>query len=318
MLTILHIIENLADFGGTQRLLLYLTRHLDPSVCRQIYLCYRPSDLKEEFERYGAIVECIKEASPAAIIRKALHLVGRHGVSVICTHFTRALVTGYVTARAAGLPMIHNEHSSDEHRQGCGRSLARLILPRVELVICNSRYTLGSIRAAFDVPPGKLVVLHCPVEERRCETSREEIRAGLGLSPEDLLIGHVGGLVPWRDQASLIRAFSLVRTTRPHARLVIIGDGPVRAELESLVVNLDLCDCVTLTGYTERIGDYLRAMDVYVNPALDEGFGIAVVEAMLARLPVVLANRGAHPELIRADIRGFSIGVGTLVFSQGP
>lgn len=46
------------------------------------------------------------------------------------------------------------------------------------------------------------------------------------------------------------------------------------------------------------MGDYLNAMDIYVNPTLDEGFGIAVVEAMLARIPVVLADAGAHPELI--------------------
>ncbi len=304
MLTVLHIIESLVGYGGTPRMLLYLTRHLDPSTCRQIYLCYRPSALKEEFERYGAIVECIKGASFAAIIRKAVHLVRRYGVSIICTHSTRALVTGYVTARAAGLPMIHCEHSSAQYRQGLGRLLTRLILPRVELVTCNSRYTLESVRTAFDVPPGKLVALHCPVEERRCEMAREDIRAELGLSPEDSLIGHMGGMIPQRDQVSLIRAFSLVRLTHPNVRLVIIGDGPLRSELESLVVRLDLCDYVAFTGYIKRIGDYLRAMDIYVNPTLDEGFGIAVVEAMLARLPVVLANLGAHPELIEDGISG--------------
>src|SRR5208337_1004787 len=131
MLTILHIVESLADYGGTQRMLLYLTSHLDQSICRQIYLCYRPSALQEEFERYGAIVKCIKEASVAAIISKAIHLVIRYDVNVICTHFTRPLLTGYVTARATGLPMIHNEHSSAQYRQGWGRLLTRLILPRV-------------------------------------------------------------------------------------------------------------------------------------------------------------------------------------------
>jgi glycosyltransferase involved in cell wall biosynthesis len=101
-----------------------------------------------------------------------------------------------------------------------------------------------------------------------------------------------------RDQTTLIKAFCRVHERFPDSHLLLIGDGPLRGNLEALTKELELSNCVTFTGYTNDIGDYLNVIDIYVNSTLDEGFGIAVVEAMLAGKPVVLANAGAHPELI--------------------
>jgi glycosyltransferase involved in cell wall biosynthesis len=124
------------------------------------------------------------------------------------------------------------------------------------------------------------------------------MREVLRVSGDDIVIGHIGGMIPERDQETLIRAFGSIHSDYRHTKLVLIGDGPLRAHLESLSRSLGIERAVVFTGYTDRVGDYLAAMDMYVNPTLDEGFGIAVVEAMLARLPVILSDRGAHPELI--------------------
>ena len=304
MLTLLHIIESLADFGGTPRKLLYLSRHLDAAQCRQIFLCYLPSPLKAEFERYGAVVECLDSASPVAIIRGAIRLAHAYEADAICTHFTRPLVTGYVAAKAAGLPVIHNEHCSANYQRGLGRIISKLMLPRVQSITCNSNYTLNSVRQAYALPSERLVTIHNPVEKRECATTHHDIRKALGFSVDELVIGHVGGMIPQRDQATLIRAFARVRLDHPDSRLVLIGDGRIRADLESLAARHQLTSSVVFTGYTDKIGAYLDAIDVYVNPTLDEGFGIAVVEAMLSGIPVVLSDKGAHPELIEDGVSG--------------
>jgi glycosyltransferase involved in cell wall biosynthesis len=124
------------------------------------------------------------------------------------------------------------------------------------------------------------------------------MRRSLGLRSDEPLLGHVGGMIRQRDQRTLIKAFQKVLPFYPSARLILIGDGPERTNLESLAHSLGLDDSIMFLGYSDRVGDYLSAMDLYVNPTLDEGFGIAVVEAMLARVPVVLADRGAHPEIV--------------------
>lgn len=190
------------------------------------------------------------------------------------------------------------------YRQGFGRLLSRLLLPRVQIVTCNSHYTLDSVKREFCVPGDSLSVLHNPVELRFSTTSRRDVRCRLGMGDNELLIGHVGGMITQRDQQTLVYAFAELKKKFPPARLVLVGDGRMRAHLEKLVSELLLESSVIFTGYTDCVGDYLRAMDIYVNPTLDEGFGIAVVEAMLEGLPVVLSNAGAHPELIENEISG--------------
>lgn len=304
MLTLLHIVESLVDYGGAPRELLNLNRCLDAAKCRQVFLCYLPSPLKGEFERQGAVVECLDSASPAAIVRAAVRLARVQRADAVCTHFTRPLLTGYLAARLTGLPVIHREHCSPDYQRGAARIVSRLLLPRVQSIVCNSHYTLGSVRRAYGPSGDRLVAIHCPVQKRDCAKPRRETREELGLSDDALLIGHVGGMIPQRDQGTLITAFARLKREHPGARLVLIGDGRTRGDLESLAARHRLGSSVVFTGYTDRIGDYLAATDIYVNPTLDEGFGIAVVEAMLAGLPVVLSDQGAHPELIRDGVSG--------------
>ncbi|MEZ4601745.1 MAG: glycosyltransferase family 4 protein [Syntrophotaleaceae bacterium] len=303
-MTLLHIIESLSGYGGTPRKLMYLAKYANHKVCRHIFLCYMPSPLRDEFEQCGAIVECLDTTSVIEIIRKSVELSRKYTVDSICTHFTRPLLIGFVTASYKNLPIIHNEHSSASYRKGVGRYISRFILPRIEKITCNSHYTKESVHREFAVPHKKMEVLHNPVEKRLCNRDKSDLRRQFGFGKNDIVIGHVGGMIPQRDQKTLILAFSKLKKTLPHARLIMIGDGSLRGQLEELVTQLGITESVKFTGYTDKIGEYLNAMDIYVNPTLDEGFGIAVVEAMLESLPVVLADKGAHPELIENGISG--------------
>jgi glycosyltransferase involved in cell wall biosynthesis len=112
-------------------------------------------------------------------------------------------------------------------------------------------------------------------------------------------------MIPERDQLTLLQAVYELRKSFPTIRLLMIGDGPGRADLETNAKKLGLEGSVNFIGNSAEIGDYLQAADIYVNPTLDEGFGIAVVEAMHSGIPVVLSDRGAHPELIIPDHTGF-------------
>lgn len=304
MINLLHIIESLSPYGGTPRKLFTLAKHQNSLHCRHIFLCYLPSSMKDEFKRYGAVVKCMDNTSIAKITSRAVRFAKNYNADVICTHFTRPLMVGYLAAKINGLPIIHNEHSSAHYRRGFGRYLAKIILPRVNNITCNSRYTLDSVRKEYGLPLEKMVFIHNPVEERKCVASRNNVRRTLGLTNDELVIGHVGGMIPQRDQITLIKAFSLLKKIYPNSHLIMIGSGSLNGELQSIALSLNLKTSVVFVGYSDKVGEYLNAMDIYVNPTLDEGFGIAVVEAMLARLPVVLSDRGAHPELIENGISG--------------
>lgn len=298
MITVLHVIESLDEYGGTPRKLLYLAKHYDNSRTKLGFLTYQDSSLLPQFIQSGVDVYETNSRLVYRIAQKVVAASRLNNADVICTHFSRPLAAGYLAARVTGLPFIHCEHSSARYREGIARIMARYCLPRASAVVCNSHHTARSIAAAYPISHDRLRVLYNPVEKRECRVDRESMRSDLNCGPSDFVIGHVGGMIPSRDQLTLIRAFHEVRRLYDNTRLVLIGDGPMRREIEKLVGDLKLCGAVEIVGYTDRVGDYLGAMDIYVNPTLDEGFGIAVAEAMLSGVPVVCANAGAHPELI--------------------
>lgn len=302
MNTVLHIIEQLADFGGTPRKMLYLAAYNNYNANQLVFVPYLAvppeATLEAKMRDYGATVLNLDTQSLLGLVCRIAAVARSTHADVICTHFTRPLIAGFLVSRWLGLPFIHNEHSSAYYRTGLGRRLAQLCLPFAAAVICNSRYTAGTIANVYRIAPDRLRVLYNPVEQRQLTQERDRTRAQLNYDSGDLVIGHVGGMIATRDQATLLKAFREIRNQCANARLVLIGDGVLRGALEALARQLDVTDSVRFLGYTEQVGNYLGAMDIYVNTTLDEGFGIAVVEAMLAGLPVVLSRAGAHPELV--------------------
>jgi glycosyltransferase involved in cell wall biosynthesis len=105
----------------------------------------------------------------------------------------------------------------------------------------------------------------------------------------------------------IINGFALLSQKVRNVYLVLVGDGPLRQQLEEQATKLGLRDRLLFLGYRNDVPELLAMFDAYVNMAYAEGFGIAVIEAMQAGLPVVLANAGALPELIEDGISGLLV-----------
>ncbi len=111
------------------------------------------------------------------------------------------------------------------------------------------------------------------------------------------LLLAVGRLIAQKDHATLLHAFRSVRGSQPEARLAILGSGPLEAETHALVRELGLDGAVLLPGRLE-IRDWLERADVFVHSSRWEGFGIVLLEAMLASLPIVATRVSAVPEIV--------------------
>jgi len=129
-----------------------------------------------------------------------------------------------------------------------------------------------------------------------------EIRQKLGGGP---IIGHVGALHDrHKGQSVLIQAFQRLVRDYPQARLLLVGEGPDRAQFESLANNDNR---IHFAGLQRDIGPWIAAMDVFCFPSREEGLGSSVLDAMALQIPVVASRVGGLPELIGDDERGLSV-----------
>lgn len=144
----------------------------------------------------------------------------------------------------------------------------------------------------------RLFVLNNAMDVERYQPkilSREAARRELNLSQSDFIVGTLGRLIRKKKFDVLIKGFEGIEN---NARLVLIGDGPFRPELERLCEKCRLMDRVTFTGYQESGFKYLAAFDVFVLPSgIEEAFGYVLLEAMMARVPIVMADSDGPKEV---------------------
>jgi len=120
----------------------------------------------------------------------------------------------------------------------------------------------------------------------------------LGLHRNDFVIGSVGRIAPIKGHKYLIQAAEKVIKEVANAKFLIVGDGPIRDEMEELSVRLGLDERVIFTGMREDVPEVLSIMDVFVLPSINEGMGRALVEAMAMGLPCVASSVGGVPEVV--------------------
>jgi glycosyltransferase involved in cell wall biosynthesis len=147
-----------------------------------------------------------------------------------------------------------------------------------------------------------LVVVSRGVDTRQFAPTRrsEALRAAWGLAESDLAVVCVGRLAPEKNLGVLMQAFAAIRNAHPRARLVLVGEGPLRAELQSA------CPEALFAG--QRTGEDLAAhyasADLFLFPSLTETFGNVTTEAMASGLPVVAFDYAAAAQLIRDGANG--------------
>jgi glycosyltransferase involved in cell wall biosynthesis len=156
------------------------------------------------------------------------------------------------------------------------------------------------------LPPGKVLAICNGVDTNRFSPGgRSAARAALGIAIESIVIGTVARLDPVKDQLGLLRAFAQVGD--PRTVMVIAGDGPCRAELESAVSTLGLDGRVRFLGERKDVPRILAALDVFVLSSLGEGISNTILEAMGTGLPVIATRVGGNPELVSDGVTGLLV-----------
>ena len=281
-------------------------------------------------ERYRHAIVCLTGFNPifrARIRRSDVEVVsidkqpGKDpGVYVRCWRVLRRLQPAIVhtrnlgtvdlqwAARLAGVRhRVHGEHGWDASDPQ-GRSprhlrIRRACRPVIQRYVPMSRDLERWLVAAVHVVPTRIRQIYSGVDTERFAPSPTPVGEGRG-GGSSLTIGTVGRLDPVKNQASLIQAVASLVQRYADLRLTVVGDGPLRASLESQAASLGLADRVTFTGARDDTPDLMRSFDVFVLPSVNEGISNTILEAMATGLPVVAGRVGGNPELVENGVTG--------------
>jgi glycosyltransferase involved in cell wall biosynthesis len=164
------------------------------------------------------------------------------------------------------------------------------------------------------IPAGKIDVVYNGVDTAvfaQCE-KREEVRSELHIPPDSTVVGIVGRLSEEKGGVDvLIRAIARLRKINPNLRLLVVGDGPLRGNLEALADESAPGGAIMFTGTRNDVAHLLSAMDLFVLPSLNEALPIVVLEAMAAGLPVIATNVGGVPEIVEHEKTGLLVAPGS-------
>lgn len=200
-----------------------------------------------------------------------LKLAAKYGIQKRIVHFHNTEVLGNVI----------NRFLTDVHRD----SVKHLSTKRLACSIEAGRFAYGE--SEFSVVPNAFDLASFGFSSE----NRFDVRKELSISDKDFVIGTVGRLAEQKNQSLLIRIMPQILHKRPNAKLVIVGEGPLKDTLKKETLSLGVQDKVIFTGARTDISRILSSFDVFVFPSRFEGLGISLVEAQANGLPCVISDQ---------------------------
>ncbi|MCX5797866.1 MAG: glycosyltransferase [Elusimicrobia bacterium] len=176
------------------------------------------------------------------------------------------------------------------------RALIRRLYPSARRVVAVSQGVKSDLVESFGLDPARVSVVYNPVDT---EEVRRHARPDLAPGRAPTILG-LGRMFKQKGFRHLIAALALVRR-EVDARLTLVGDGPLRAELEAQAARMGLGGVVRFTGYQKNPLPFLAEASVFALPSIYEGFGIVLLEAMAAGVPVVATRCPSGPDEIIED-----------------
>lgn len=298
---VLHV-DTAREWRGGQTQLLHLVRGSGDAVALPADAALRPA----------------LEAAGVEVIPVAFHGVvrGIGGLSAAIRRWRPDLVAAH-TAHAHGQAVVAGRAPVVVHRRvdfAPGRGpLSRWKRTRAAGWIAVSD-AVAQVLAAAGVDPERIAVVRDGVDPGPIDAvgpeARVEVRRALGVPDDAFVVGAVGALVPHKGHKHLIEALAWLDNQRQDVWGVIAGEGPERDALQGLADQWKIAPRVRLLGARDDVPRLLRAFDVFAHPSVEEGLGQAVIEAMLAGVPVVASQAGGVPEVVDDLITGLIVRAG--------
>ncbi len=302
-LLVIHVVTSL-DFGGVERHMEIIGQVLSHARFRVLFVAIGHGGAAEKRLRdLGANVLCLQKKTQIPnfeALYVLLKLFCRERPTVVHTHGAEANFHGLLAARVAHVPVrISEEIGIPDHSERAKR-IFRYVYSTAHRVIGVSQAVTDWLVKNGEVNKKKAVRLFNPVE-------LPELRVRKKQKEKIFRVGFVGRLEPVKNPKVLLDVLKILLNKDVPAELWLIGDGTERTAIKNRIHELELQEKIHLFGYQNNPSGFLYQCDVYVQPSLSEGFGLAVVEAMGCGLPVIATATGGTSEIIQDGVTGWIV-----------
>jgi len=316
-LNILHIIDNLI-MGGVQKILLSRFRHHDKSRFKFFIAYSYGGDLEKVFKKEDVILYKFqndmvrfRDFHGFSIIYKLIKYIKQQNIDLIHTHLFVPYFFGVIAAKLTGIPIIHQNNTggfrrllpTERHLKRIVQGhpvLHRLLLYKTDLTIATCQSTEKEL-INLGINQDKVVLIHngidLPSPEYLDSLNLEAIKSEFKVSSKNIVC-NIGRVVRQKNQALFIRSIPGVLKEFPDTQFLIVGDGPLMAELIRLSESLGVTDNIIFTGNLPSAYPILAISDVSVLSSVWEQHPFTILESMVMQKPVIAPNLEGIPDTV--------------------
>ena len=311
---ITHLITTIERGGAEKQLLTLASEQVQLGLTVEVIFLKGKPELKKEFEESGV------EVNQLLVGKSFLHQISllskhlRKNPSPVHAHLPKSELLAAIVV--TNKYFIFTRHNSEPFWPGGPRIvsnlLSKFVCKRASQGMAISNAVKSYLIKRGEIPTGYIINVVYYGFQKDISTNA----AGLDLitnimngQSSNHKIGTIGRLVPQKDYPTLLRAFSNVLEKLSDAELYVVGEGYLQKELMDLCNSLGVSSKVHWLGKTEYINEFLSKIDLFILPSKYEGFGLVLLEAMVAKKPIIAANNSAIPEVLGKTYEGlFSTG----------
>ena len=313
-LRVLHVVEAM-HLGGAESLIVEHVRHAGPGV--RSFVC--------GLNRGGPAMDAAVAAGAQGLVlekgdgrlqglRRLVAWMRDQRVDVVNGHNPTGSLYGTLAGRLAGVSVVirteHSIHYPGRHSGLYARVLEPALTRASDRVVCVCEAVRQSHAPRFPWAARRFVTVMNGVPDAASGRPRDAVRRELGLDPGDRVALTIGSLTPQKAQHVLLDAFADVARRVPGARLVIVGDGPLRATLERHAAERSPGGAVRFLGARHDVADLLSAADVFALSSVREGLPVTLLESMRAGRAAVVTRVGGNAEAVSDGETGRVVPVG--------
>ncbi|MBM7689341.1 glycosyltransferase [Enterococcus ureilyticus] len=287
--------------GGIEAVVMNYYRHLDHSKIQFDFIIDNDSTIvpRKEIQQFGGrIIEISPYQSILNYSKDLEKLFRKEKYTIVHSHINSLSVFPLRIAKKCGIPIrIAHNHSTAAPGE-IKKNILKYTL-RLFSTVYPTHYAAPTLYAGQwlfgkKIANNQLEIINNAIDLQHFAydvETRNKFREQFGYSENEFVVGNIGRFVWQKNQLFIIELFNELLKQRKEARLLLVGEGPLKEVLEKKISELGIADEVTFVSNTKNVNVYYQIMDIFLFPSNYEGLGMVAVEAQVAGLPVIASEK---------------------------